>query len=450
MRQKSISQKDPAEKVVRDIRRKTRRKHSTEEKIRIVLEGLRGEESIAALCRREGIAESLYYSWSKDFLEAGKKRLAGDTARQATGGEVKALRAEARDLKETLAEQMLENRLLKKKHDRGWGRPRMRYPASEKLEIIRLVEQSHLGVRPTLEKLGIPKTTFYRWYDRYLAFGEAGLEDSRSHPGRVWNRIPDDVRAEVVDLALEETDLSPRELAVRFTDTKGYFVSEASVYRLLKSHDLVTSPAFVVIKAADEFRDKTTAPNQLWQTDFTYLKVIGWGWFYLSTILDDYSRYIIAWKLCTTMKTDDVTDTLKLALKASGCDNAKVIQKPRLLSDNGSSYISGDLAEWLEDQKMDHVRGAPYHPQTQGKIERWHQTLKNRILLENYYLSGDLENQIGQFVDHYNNHRYHESLKNVTPADAYFGRDTAIIERREKIKKRTIQNRRLNHQRRAA
>ena len=138
----------------------------------------------------------------------------------------------------------------------------MRYPASEKLEIIRLVEQSHLGVRPTLEKLGIPKTMFYRWYDRYLAFGQAGLEDRRSHPGRVWNRIPDDVRAEVVDLALEETDLSPRELAVMFTDTKGYFVSEASDYRLLKSHDLVTSPAFVVIKAADEFRDKTTAPIQ--------------------------------------------------------------------------------------------------------------------------------------------------------------------------------------------
>ena len=109
-----MSKKDPAEKVVRDIRRKTRRKHSTEEKIRIVLEGLRGEESIASLCRREGIAESLYYSWSKEFLEAGKKRLAGDTARQATSNEVKALRAETRDLKEALAEQMLENRLLKK------------------------------------------------------------------------------------------------------------------------------------------------------------------------------------------------------------------------------------------------------------------------------------------------------------------------------------------------
>jgi putative transposase len=109
-------------------------------------------------------------------------------------------------------------------------------------------------------------------------------------------------------------ELSPRELTVRFTDTENYFVSEASVYRLLKSLDLIASPTFIVIKSADEFRDKTTAINQLWQTNFTYLKVIGWGWMYLSTILDDYSRYIIAWKLCTTMKTSDVTDTLTLAL----------------------------------------------------------------------------------------------------------------------------------------
>ena len=123
-------------------------------------------------------------------------------------------------------------------------------------------------------------------------------------------------------------------------------------------------------------------PNELWQTDFTYLKVLGWGWFYLSTVLDDYSRYIIAWKLCTTMKAEGVTATLDLALKASGCDSATVIAKPRLLSDNGSSYIAADLADYLEDKGMDHVRGAPYHPQTQGKIERWHQTMKNRVLLE--------------------------------------------------------------------
>ena len=326
----------------------------------------------------------------------------------------------------------------------------MRYPASEKLEIIQIVEQSHLPAKWMLDRLGIPRTTFYRWYDRYQTGGPEALEDRSPKPSHVWNRIPDEVRDRVVELALDESELSPRELAVRFTDTNEYFVSESSVYRLLKAMDLITSPAFIVIKAANEFKDKTTAINQLWQTDFTYLKVIGWGWFYLSTILDDYSRYIIAWKLCTTMKADDVTETLEWALKASGCDSANVIHKPRLLSDNGASYISGDLANWLEDQGMDHVWGAPYHPQTQGKIERWHQTLKNRVLLENYFLPGDLKMQIGTFVDYYNNHRYHESLGNITPADTYFGRDTAIIERRKKIKKLTIQNRRLNHQRKAA
>ena len=326
----------------------------------------------------------------------------------------------------------------------------MRYPATEKLEIIQIVEQSHLTAKRTLDTLGIPRTTFYRWYDRYLTGGIEALEDRAPMPGRVWNRIPDDIRQQIIDLALDVPELTPRELAVRFTDTQNYFVSESSVYRLLKAYDLITSPAFAVIKAANEFRDKTTAINQMWQTDFTYLKVIGWGWFYLSTILDDYSRYIIAWKLCTTMKASDVTDTLELALQASGCDQVNVLHRPRLLSDNGASYISSDLADWLKDNGMDHVRGAPYHPQTQGKIERWHQTLKNRVLLENYFLPGDLKASIESFVTHYNHHRYHESLGNVTPADVYFGRSKLILLERERIKRQTIEQRRLLHRKAAA
>src|ERR1700754_2000603 len=326
----------------------------------------------------------------------------------------------------------------------------MRYPASEKLEIIRIVEQSHLPVKQTLDRLGIPRPTFYRWYDRFLSRGVDGLEDRHSAPSRVWNRIPDDVRARIIDMALEQTELSPRELAVRFTDTESYFVSEASVYRLLKAHDLITSPAFIVIKAGDEFKDKTTRPNQLWQTDFTYLKVIGWGWFYLSTVLDDFSRYIIAWKLCTTMKAEGVTETLNLALAASGCNSARVMQRPRLLSDNGPCYVAGELAEWLQDRDIDHIHGAPCHPQTQGKIERWHQTLKNRILLENYFLPGDLEAQIQAFVENYNHRRYHESLDNLTPADVYFGRGQTILLQRERIKRKTIEQRRLLYRQRAA
>jgi transposase InsO family protein len=326
----------------------------------------------------------------------------------------------------------------------------MRYPASEKLEIIRIVEQSHLPAKKTLDQLGIARRTFYRWYDRYVEGGPEALEDRPSRPSRVWNRIDAEVQSQIIDMALEQSELSPRELAVRFTDEKRYFVSEATVYRLLKTHDLITSPAFVVIKAAEEFKDKTTRPNEMWQTDFTYFKIIGWGWMYLSTVLDDFSRYIIAWKLCTTMRAEDVTDTLELALTASGCDSARVLHKPRLLSDNGPSYIASELAEWIDANGMSHVRGAPLHPQTQGKIERWHQTLKNRVLLENYFLPGDLERQIEAFIEHYNHRRYHESLGNVTPADVYFGRAANIIERRERIKRKTIQLRRLQHRKLAA
>ena len=153
----------------------------------------------------------------------------------------------------------------------------------------------------------------------------------------------------------------------------------------------------------------------------------GWGWFYLSTVLDDFSRYIVAWKLCTTMKAEDVTDTLELALQASGLDQVNVAHRPRLLSDNGPSYVSVELAAWLDKQDMPHIRGAPYHPMTQGKIER-----------------------IEAFVAHYNHLRYHESIDNLTPADVYFGRGQTILLERERIKRKTIQHRRLHHKTHAA
>lgn len=315
----------------------------------------------------------------------------------------------------------------------------MRYSPSEKLEIIRTVEQSNLGIRRTVEMLGIARSTFYNWYDRYLEGGLEALADRKPKPKSVWNKVPDHMRKKLLDMALDHPDLSPRELAVRFTSEYKYFISEATAYRMLKAHDLVTSPAWIVYKAADKFAQPTTAINQLWQTDFTYLKVTGWGWYYLSTVMDDYSRYIVSWRLCTGMAASDVSATLKDALKNAGLQRK---HRPKLLSDNGPCYISSELKEWLDNHGMEHTRGKPYHPMTQGKIERWHQTLKNSILLENYYLPEDLERQIETFVNHYNTRRYHESLNNLTPEDVWLGRGQSILDRRRKIKEKTMQLRR--------
>ena len=164
----------------------------------------------------------------------------------------------------------------------------MRHPASEKLEIIRTVEQSSLGVRRTLQQVGIPRSTFYNWYDRYVSEGFDGLEDKKPDPGPVWNKVSEEITDQLVKLALAEPDLSARELAVQFTEQKQYYLSESTVYRILKRYDLITAPAFIVLKTAERFANPTTAVHQLWQTDFTYLKVMGWGWLYLSTVLDDF------------------------------------------------------------------------------------------------------------------------------------------------------------------
>lgn len=314
----------------------------------------------------------------------------------------------------------------------------MRYSQTEKMEIIRTVEDSDLSVKRTLEEIDVPRSTFYNWYNRYLDDGYDGLADRKSSPKRFWNRIPDCERKRVRKIALERPELTPRELAWHITDTQKYYISESSVYRILKSFDLIASPNYILLSASDKFRNPTKRINELWQTDFTYFKIIGWGWYYLATVLDDYSRYILAWKLFTTMSAGDVKEVLDMALTKTGIDKVKVKHRPRLLSDNGPCYISDELKKYLEDRGIDHTRGAPYHPMTQGKIERYHRSMKNVVKLQNYYFPGDLEHEIAYFVDYYNNERYHESLDNVTPADMYFGRQRMILTERQLIKRETM------------
>jgi len=315
----------------------------------------------------------------------------------------------------------------------------MRRSAGEKMEIIRIVQDSELGVKRTLEELGISRSTFYDWYKRYLEEGYEGLKPRESKRRTFWNKIPDQERKMVIETALEHEDLSPRELAFHITDNQGWFISESSVYRILKEKGLITSPAWILMAASDEFKDKTTRVHQQWQTDFTYFKIIGWGWYYLATVMDDYSRYIIGWELCRNMESGDAKRAIRQALDKTGLQEDK---RPRLLSDNGSCYVSNEFKKFIKDEKMGHVKGAPYHPQTQGKIERYHRTMKNIVKLENYYFPDDLRTRIEDFVDYYNNHRYHESLKNVTPADVYFGRSEQVLTRRTEIKNMTIKERR--------
>ncbi len=319
----------------------------------------------------------------------------------------------------------------------------MRLTAEEKAEVIRLVVHGAESINKSLIRLGIHKRTFYNWYHAYREGGIDALQN-KGRSKQQWNRIPDQERQLIVDLALEHTELSSRELAVKITDEQQIFVSESSVYRILKARGLISPAVHRFISAADEFHTKTKFPDQMWQTDFTYLHIKGWGWYFLSTILDDYSRYIIHWELCSTMKSEDVKRCVNQAVQKA---NIKKKEPPKLLSDNGSCYIAKDLKTFLEEEhEIDHIRGKPLHPQTQGKIERYHRSIKSVVLLDNYYCPEQLEEAIGQYVEYYNTRRYHESLDNLTPQDVYLGKGEKILKQRLKIKEKTIRKRRINYE----
>jgi putative transposase len=317
----------------------------------------------------------------------------------------------------------------------------MRLSIAEKEEIIEVVERSELGVTKTLQKLGIHKGTFYRWYKAYLNKDSTSLKPIASR--RQWNTIPEAQKNLVVEIALEYPELSPRELAVKITDEQKVFISESSVYRILKAKGLITSPAHILLAASNEFKDKTVFVHQMWQTDFTYFKILGWGWYYLSTVLDDYSRYIVHWELCKTMQAGDVQRTIEQAMEKAALGKQ---QRPKLLSDNGSCYIASELKDFLQTKQIRHLHGKPLHPQTQGKIERYHRSMKNVVKLDHYYCPEELKEALKNFVHYYNHKRYHESLDNVTPADVYFGRKEGILRRRAKIKQQTLKQRRKQYQ----
>jgi len=287
---------------VRRVRSATRRKYTSEEKIRIVLKGFRSEVTVSDLCKREGIKPHSSYAWIKEFMEDGKERLARDSVRDATRKEIHALKRENGELK---------------------------------------------------------------------------------------NKSPQ-----------------------------------------------------MQLKAGKEYHRKTTAPHQMWATDASYFKVIGWGYYYMVTVMDDYSRFILAHKLQRDMTSDSFIEVVQEAVDETGMTEVPVADRTTLLSDNGSGYVSRAFNDYLHLVGIRHILAAPYHPQTNGKLERYHQTIKRDINQVPYELTSDLEAAIAAFVTYYNYSRYHMALNNVTPADVLNGRREQILQRRKEVQLQTIDKRR--------
>ncbi len=235
---------------------------------------------------------------------------------------------------------------------------------------------------------------------------------------------------QVLSAAREMPELSPRQLASWVTDNMGFSVSESTVYRILRREGLVKRPE-MRLAAGKEYHRKTTGPHQLWATDASYFRVVGWGYYYLVTVMDDYSRFILAHRLQRDMTSDSLIEVVQEAVDRTGMDDVPVTDRTRLLSDNGPGYVSRAFRDYLGMVGIRHILAAPLHPQTNGKLERYHQTLKRDVNQLPYEMPSDLEAAIVAFVSSYNYRRYHKALENVTPSDVLRGRREDILRRRE-------------------
>ena len=415
---------------VRQVRAATRRKYTPEEKIRIVLEGFRREVTVNDLCRREGIKPHSYYAWTKEFMEAGKERLSRDTVRDATAAGDRGAQAGERRA-ETARWRALTPGVPSEKNghpDAGRRRRYRRMSALKKATILASVATSPLAKRRMLRDLGVPKSTYYRWLR--LQQHHQDLEDRPGVSTPPWNRLRSQEERSILEAAREMPELSSRQLAAWTTDNLGFAVSESTVYRILRREGLVKSPE-MQLKASQEYHRKTTGPHQMWASDASYFKVIGWGYYYLVTVMDDYSRFILSWKLQLDMTTDSLIEVVQEAVDKTGMTEVPVADRTSLLSDNGSGYVSRGFRDYLRLVGIKHIRAAPFHPQTNGKLERYHQTIKRDVKQVPYEMASDLEAALAAFVAYYNYRRYHKALGNVTPADVLHGRRERITAAQE-------------------
>jgi len=304
--------------------------------------------------------------------------------------------------------------------------------AGDKAIIMAQVGKQSGSKRQALMTLGIPKSSYYRW--------RRGQHDSGNRR-RPWNRITPEEEDKVLAIAREYTELSSRQLSAWIIDNEGFAISESTVYRILRREGLVKRQE-TQLMAAKEYHTKTKRPHQMWATDASYFRVVGWGYYYLVTVMDDYSRFILGWKLQKDMSANSLIEVVQEAVDATGMTDVPVEDRARLLSDNGAGYVSRTFREYLRLVGIGHILAAPYHPQTNGKVERYQQSLKREVNQLPYELPSQLEHAIADFVDYYNYRRYHKALGNVMPADVLYGRRDEILQRRKGVQIQTINRRR--------
>jgi len=314
--------------------------------------------------------------------------------------------------------------------------------STRKEDLIVKIEGQRGRRGKVLDALNIPRSTYYQWRKTYEEEGLAGLIKTKPSARRIWNRITAEEALRVLTIARLHPELSSRLLAVKITDEEPFSVSESTVYRLLRENNLIAPRPLPEMPAEKQWKHKTTRPDELWQCDGTNLFVVGWGYYKLIPVQDDYSRKIIAYDVRPGETAFSISDIMEMGIENARKEGHLVATMPKLYTDNGPGFASTILAEYLSSREIKHIFGTPYHPQGRGKIERFNRRIKETVCLQVYCSPQELKKAIDEAIAVYND-TPHESLKNVSPNNVYAGKKEVILQKRKEKKQLTLQRRRL-------
>ncbi len=310
----------------------------------------------------------------------------------------------------------------------------------QKAALIEAVEAHGHGREKRLGDIAMPASTYYAWRNRYEEDGSSGLE----HKGRgrkAWNKLTQREEDMVLRAAHSRPELSARLLAIHLLDEEELSIGKTTVFRILKRHGLITPRPQDEMPAEKQWRHKTTRPDEIYQCDATMFLIPGWGRYEAIPVIDDYSRKLLAIPLMPDETSGSIAMAVEEALETAKREGHNPRVRPKLLSDNGPGFIGEVLATYLKVHDIGHIFGAPYHPQTQGKVERLNRKMKEAMILNVSCSPDELQRQLRQFQRIYNA-TPHSSIFNVSPNQMYAGRLKKILKRRALIRRKTLERRR--------
>lgn len=304
----------------------------------------------------------------------------------------------------------------------------------QRQQAIREIEDSGLPRRRACRAMGVPHSTYYRWKKPRCP----------RQRGPSWNALSPEERQHVLKKSQQWPELSSREIAFKITDSGLFSVSESTVYRILKAAGKIPRRPEDPRPAAKEYTEKPQQVHDQWQADFTDFFIPAWGRYHDGGVLDDRSRFLLHHDLRAYEKAKDAIEVFEGAVSFAKQTHGYVAR--RVVTDNGKCFEAGDTRDYLSTEDIRSIFARSHHPQTLGKLERLHRTMKECVNLHVYDNPWQVARAIDGFYCYYNHERYHEALGNVTPADVYFGRAEAILRHRTQIKAQTMQRRRKRYE----